>query len=121
MRDGGKVGRMNRTTPRATVSPTTVDLAWAAGFLEGEGTFLTNNRSGQAKASQVQREPLERLARFFGGSITLVHKNRRPNESNIYHWSVSGARARGVMMTLFPFLSPRRQSQIAFALHGQDF
>lgn len=46
-----------------------VQLGWAAGFLEGEGSF-TNGGSPCVSAGQVQREPLERLSALFGGRIS---------------------------------------------------
>lgn len=96
---------------KATKSPTKVDLAWAAGFLEGEGYF------GKAlRAAQVQREPLERLLAIFGGSIAYYPPDGKPNHQGHFRWSACGARARGIMMTLFLFMSPRRQEQITLAL-----
>src|SRR6478609_6611312 len=101
---------MRRATPRATARPTKLDLAWAAGFLEGEGSFLLTGRAGhqtsRVMAFQKQREPLNRLQRIFGGSVTKLRTR------DIHTWTVCGARARGVMMTLFLSFSPDRQSQI---------
>jgi hypothetical protein len=99
------------TTPKATLTPRTVDLYWAAGFLEGEGCFRAADRTEEAYASQVDPEPLYRLQLLFGGRIQL-RTNRRP----IYEWQVHGARARGVMMTLYSLLSARRRGQIRQAL-----
>lgn len=111
----GMLGRRNygnhRTTPPACVVPAVRGLAWAAGFLEGEGCFL----SSRVHAPQVNREPLERLTRLFGGGIYLTRpKVRRWNEC--FRWHVSGTRARGVMMTLYALMSARRQAQIRKAL-----
>jgi len=45
----------------------TLDIAWVAGFLEGEGNFHADElRSVSISASQVQRAPLERLQALFG-------------------------------------------------------
>lgn len=66
------------------------EIAWAAGFLEGEGWFAyRGSRGGQPTdkmrvgAGQVNREPLERLQRMYGGrlhkrtSVTQDGANRR--------------------------------------------
>jgi hypothetical protein len=106
-------GREARKTPKAAIRPALRDLAWAAGFLEGEGTFHHTKNSQVVKAPQKQREPLEKLQAIFGGSIRLLRFGDNPN---IFLWSVSGTRARGVMTTLFVFMSPARKEQIRAAL-----
>lgn len=103
---------------KATKSPTSRDLEWAAGFLEGEGSFLYNHNrktlsNGRKKdtgtqevsATQVHTsEPLNKLQALFGGTV-------RGED-----WRVTGPRARGVMMTLYPLVSSRRKEQIRRAL-----
>lgn len=98
----------------------TVDLYWAAGFLEGEGCFYSDsqrNSHSRVTASQVQREPLDRLVLLFGGHVRGPHKNStgRTNQP-IHDWTVSGAVARGIMMTLYAMMSPRRKEQIRDSL-----
>ena len=110
------LGRERKTTAKATIHPSAKDLYWAAGFIEGEGSFahyadFKGCQSHHVSAVQVQREPLERLLSIFGGRIAL---NRKQSEKwqQTSTWRVSGGRARGVAMTLYPILSPRRQSQV---------
>ena len=91
--------------PRATASPTSADLHWAAGFLEGDGYFgHASTASCEVEVLQLNREPLDRLQRLFGGSVTTCAMRgmytRQP-----YRWRVSGPRARGVMYTLFTMFS----------------
>lgn len=114
-------GRPWSTTPQATESPSLPDLHWAAGFLEGEGCFTpassTGSSSDSIDAKQVQKWPLERLRELFGGRI--VHRPRsRPHWSDAWVWRVHGPRARGVMLTLYGLLSPRRQERIREAFNG---
>jgi hypothetical protein len=107
-----RMGFCHKSTPHATVSPTSKQLAWAAGFLEGEGSFKKGNgRTEDVECSQVQREPLERLQSYFGGSIGF-YKQPNPKHSPFYKWHVSGSRARGVMLTTFALLSPKRKAAI---------
>lgn len=104
----------------ASRSPSFVDLHWAAGFLEGEGSFTIQKVSGKVyeavSAPQVQKEPLERIRDMFGGNLRF-QKVKNPKHNDIWQWHVSGPRARGIMMTLFVLLSTRRKDQIreAFA------
>ena len=106
---------------RADRHPTTLDIAWAAGFLEGEGSFRLNNkkrRVAQVVAVQVEREPLERIRSIFGGS-NFFKRGRlppRPPQSDYWYWQVNGARARGVMLTIYGLMSPKRRRQIRQAL-----
>jgi hypothetical protein len=90
------------------------DIYWVAGFIEGEGSFTQRGYTQFVIVAQVQREPLERLRRFFGGKIFFTDRYREshPNWQPVYRWYVSNAAARGVMMTIYPLMSPRRQVQI---------
>ena len=112
-----RTGQEHPATPRATTRPQVKDLAWAAGFIEGEGTFTTCDRGPRTNlllklsVTQVQREPLDRLARYFGGRIRCVDDGR-PGCLPRHEWYVTGARARGVTMTLYAWLSPRRRMQV---------
>lgn len=71
------------------------DLAWAAGFLEGEGSFcIRSNGRWFLGAGQVDREPLERLQALFGGNI--YKRERGPgvladgfNRQAWYGWETS--------------------------------
>ena len=108
-------GRERRKTTKASTRPTIRDLHWAAGFIEGEG-HVSSRADGSTGmgAAQVEREPLEQLQRFFGGSIY----HRENGHKGIHNWFVSGARARGVMLTLYVLMGRRRQGQISRALRG---
>lgn len=91
------------------------DLMWAAGFLEGEGSFRYNTSSPSLAAAQAQLQPLERLKSLFGG---LIHpmKRYKPNHKPAWLWHLGGTDAAALMMTLFVEMSPRRREQITKAL-----
>lgn len=95
------------------------DLAWAAGFLDGEGCFFRHCKGREARglgytvaleAAQVQKWPLELLHTMFGGSLSIYHQ--RSKQGEYWKWRVYGPRAAGIMMTLYCLLSPKRQSEI---------
>ena len=106
-------------TPKATTSPGTSDLAWAAGFYEGEGTCQPSNgsfgHSQTVKVQQNHKEPLQRLQQWFGGSIT-ESRSRGFSTKQIFIWIICGARARGFLYTIYSFLSARRRLQARVAL-----
>jgi hypothetical protein len=112
-----KLGHVH--SPPAIGSPSLVQIAWAAGFIEGEGTFAgrsSYSRTEHVSAPQLQKEPLTRLVEYFGGSI---HCRRTAKGKKYYNWQATGSRARGVMLAIFSFMSPRRRNQIKAALRGK--
>ena len=102
-----------------TQDPTNEDMAWTAGFVEGEGYFeKAKNCSvgfGQKVAvDQVQKEPLEKLQALFGGSLTV----RNRTTGDIWVWSLSGPPARQFLTTILPRMSTRRKQQITKVLES---
>jgi hypothetical protein len=62
------------------------------------------------------------LASFFGGPI-LPYKGKQfvldgvlTSRQDFYRWIVHGTRARGIMMTLYSFMSPKRKEEMRKAL-----
>lgn len=105
-------------TPQAVFHPGIPDLAWAAGIFEGEGSACYASQTTRLSVSQNKPWILSRLRLIFGGRVS-IQKNRQNKLSKNpqWLWSVSGARARGVGMTIYAWLSPHRQAQIRRALH----
>lgn len=94
-----------------------IQLAWAAGFMEGEGSFSNSAKSSaKVSAAQVQREPLERLQNIFGGKIRSRNTRGFSNNS-IWVWALPARRSVEVMMTLYVLMSPRRKQQIETTLN----
>ena len=106
-------GRQDPRVPKSRVSPSTQDIAWAAGLYEGEGSV--HGASGY-QVSLTQKDPwiLYKLQLLFGGSLRL--KLNGDISKSISAWTLSGARARGFLLTMYKFLSPRRQEQAMRAL-----
>lgn len=126
------MGMFKQRAPVRTQSPTLAEIYWAAGFLEGEGCFSSREQQHpkwknttvlgvDVLAVQVQKEPLERLQRWFGGSLKQriqgVDK-RNPDcvRRSIWCWSLTSSRGIALMMTLLPLMSPWRQEQIKKAI-----
>jgi hypothetical protein len=108
-------GVENQSTAKSTVSPSLQDIAWAAGFLEGEGSFVRRGVSTVVSAGQLTEEPLRRLLALFGGSVS-PYTMKRPRPKQFWTWRASGARGRGVAMTVYSMMSARRQEQIRNAI-----
>jgi len=97
------------------------DLEWLAGFLEGEGSFAFYAHSTIITAGQAQLWPLNKCQGLLGGSIRRVAPRppgpHQPIARKPYSaWALSGIQSTGLMMTLFPLLSPGRQAQVLKAL-----
>lgn len=90
------------------------EVYWAAGFLEGEGCFSATRNAVMITATQVQREPIDRLLQYFGGKVGRYHSATRQANGHaaIHTWTLYGAKARGVAMTLYVLMSPKRQAEI---------
>ena len=96
-----------------------LDLAWLAGLLEGEGSFMTGPPTSPhlpaIQISMIDRDIIERVGRLIGGTAATI----RPRKA---HWQVSyavrvrGARAVAWMHALRPLLGERRTAQVDRAL-----
>lgn len=89
------------------------DVAWAAGFMDGEGTFTLlehgtsathpSQRAVHVGATQTTREPLEKLASIFGGKVGPLGITSAGNQA--WQWRIGEARAVEAAITqLLPYL-----------------
>ena len=80
----------------------TSDIGWAAGFYEGEGSFL---EPGYVTITQKDPEPLYRIQHLFGGVAPKKY-------GEYYYWRIYDLEMRQFVLTIFTFLSKRRRAQI---------
>jgi hypothetical protein len=111
------------------VSAEPTELAWAAGFFDGEGTTFVNrhkikhrNRPGQpvyyinspaVAVCQVERQPLDRFARIVGGRVpTGPYKPKTKNSRPYYRWDAMGRPSVVRVLTLlWPYMSEPKRAQ----------
>lgn len=86
----------------------TKDIAWAAGFYEGEGS-LSNHF---VNVVQKDKWALEKLKLLFGGEIHEYGGGTAGNGKTYFYWRLFGTECRGFLLTIFTFLSPRRRKQL---------
>lgn len=102
-----------------------IDLAWAAGFFDGEGCIRINKtmrKHGyiyylQIFVRQVDPAPINKFKALFGGSIQYRSKSNDTinNARAIYTWSTAGPTATSVLGKLYPYLVTKTsQAEIAF-------
>jgi len=107
-----KARRLRKLSPALapTVRATTQDIAFAAGFYEGDGSCGSQQGSSmRVTASQKDPEILNWLRNRFGGNVYLP---KRADSRMLFQWQISGARARGFAQSIYGLLSRRRQQQI---------
>ena len=99
--------------------PTPEEIAWAAGFYEGEGSVILTGSKAKGYTNlgvvmvQCNKEPLERLDRIYSGHFQVTHNHRRNAKWNdAWRWWLSGARAKEFINLIYPFLSTKRRFQI---------
>jgi hypothetical protein len=101
-------------SPIATLHPHIGIIYWVAGIFEGEGTCFHSLRGGsQASVTQKDRWLCDTLQMFFGGSVGIT-KEIKGRE--YFYWTISGPRARGLIMTIYGLLSPHKQERIRLCL-----
>lgn len=108
-----------------------VELAWAAGFFDGEGSVFVNqghtthaHRPGKprypcvspiASVCGCELQPLDRFARAVGGRVpTGPYKPRKVGHRPYYRWDACGRPSvHRVLSKLWPYLStPKRQQAL---------
>ena len=100
------------------------DLAWLAGILEGEGSFMIRKNGVGGKiylyptiaVSMTDQDVIDRVAAFFGTSVYEMPKYRRAGYANPkQQWkaTLTGSRAAAMMQALLPWMGRRRSQKIA--------
>jgi hypothetical protein len=107
--------RRHKVNPGPTKTPSEKEVAFAAGFYEGEGCAQHANKN-RVNALQViigQKDPeiLYRLREWFGGGI-YQRTNSGANKITLHVLMISGNRARAFLRQVWPYLSIRRKAQI---------
>ncbi len=102
----------------------THDVAWAAGFFDGEGYVTIQKRNSKAPSGKryqsyylriginhVAVEPLHEMIRIFGGtlrkqSLHTVAGNRKPRHA----WQLSCSQAKEALITMMPYFRNKQKA-----------
>ncbi len=102
-------------------------LAWAAGFIDGDGFITIQNRKSTVNGKvytgqylrlgccQASEVPLKELQSIFGG--TIRNKNSGPNRDNYkrlpqFIWTLSTQQASEALVQLLPYLVHKKDVAI---------
>jgi len=99
------------------------ELAWAAGFIDGEGSFGIQRQKGKKdiaylQAGQTDREVLDRLqATIADGKVYGPYTPRRKNDQPYYYYRLTGnKRVEEAGLKIYPWLSSRKKEQYGRAI-----
>lgn len=96
----------NRARFARVVAPSPKVIAWAAGIYEGEGSCGLTSRTVHCTICQKDPELLHRMVKYFGGRVRTIHNGKH------HEWRIAGPRSLGFLLTIYGFLTGRRQGQI---------
>ena len=86
-----------------------LDIAWLAGLVEGEGSFVSNNHSIVMAISSTDWDVIDKAARILDAPVRGPYEQHGCGTKPFYRVTVYGAEW---PFTLFPFLRRRRRDKI---------
>jgi len=95
-----------------------VDTAWLAGILEGEGSFIWNNKGGNVygcpylRIGMTDEDIVKRVQSMIGGRIR-IESARQKGWKDQFRLAISGQPAIEVMKKILPFMGERRSIKIS--------
>lgn len=94
------------------------EIAWVAGLLEGEGSFLTKSGTSSPliACQMTDLDVLEEVKRICGAGSIYVVAIRNEKWKQSWTFSVSGKEAARIMNMVRPYMKSRRTSAIDKAL-----
>lgn len=89
------------------------EYAWAAGFIDGEGSFLPNSSSGRPflAVTQVNPEALFRLQRLMGGVVKGPYSPPAHRGQPYYRYRLGVRGVREHIPKLWPHLCGPKKKQ----------
>lgn len=92
-----------------------LEIAWAAGLFEGEGSFhLTQGNSPQVNVRMTDRDVVEHFHRAIGFGTFYEHPMKNPRHKDQYGWRVTGWVGFAVVVEMIgPYLGERRRAKIS--------
>lgn len=90
------------------------ELAWVAGILEGEGSFVFNGKYIRVSASMTDLDVLQKVQIILGGN--LIKNKAYEGWKQSWTWYINTNAAVECMKKVLPFLCTRRTEQVVKAL-----
>lgn len=102
---------MGKLTSEKAKKISKTDLAWAAGFIDGEGC-ISGIRTGDHQGDiysislivgNTESYPIKKLHGMFGGGYREI-ENRQIKHNRVYEWRITGKRVLEVLKVIEPYL-----------------
>lgn len=89
-----------------------IDVAWAAGLFEGEGSIHFANGVGTGVIIQMtDKDVLERMQELFGGKIAVAYEAKN-NWKTCYRWTLGIKEGcEEFVKNIYPYLMSRRKAR----------
>lgn len=95
-----------------------LELAWIAGLLEGEGSFLLRQkRTPVIACSMTDKDVIDKLHSLIGGNVYELGRQKE-HHKDVFRVQLCGKEAFFLMKKIKPFMGQRRQEQIQFVIDG---
>lgn len=99
------------------------DLAWAAGFIDGEGHFGIANKERMTpqiylSAGQCDRRVLDRLQAILGGKVYGPYKQKKAGHNDYHYWRLGSQETKVAAERLWPWLSEVKKEQFGRSANG---
>lgn len=89
------------------------DIAWAAGFFDGEGSIIIRGTSTKISIGQKAREPLEHFIAIFKVSkIVLYQTKYKSQDYTFYSIQMHGETALAILRLMLPYLIVKRNKAL---------
>lgn len=98
------------------------DIAWLAGWLEGEGCFSINScRHGAISIQGIgtDKDVIERVARLMSSPASRASKHRSQRKP-VYRTVVHADKAASIMKMILPYMGERRSRRIMEVLRYRE-
>ena len=95
---------------------TDVELAWAAGFFDGEGTFNSSLTAFSCSVANTHKPNIERFLAAVGGIGNIGATPKACKNKLLYVYRAYGAKGHEVAKRLAPHLSTEKRVQLLRAL-----
>ena len=93
------------STALVTHGPTPIELAYVAGYVDGEGCLRSNKGGVDIQIKNTYPHVLYEIQRLFGGTVRVVNRKKRsPKHRTTFCFSIFGDNARYMATCLLPYL-----------------
>ena len=103
---------MEATGPKPT------DLAYVAGYMDGEGCFRANKGNIEVQIKNTYPHVLRFIEDLFGGRVVQVRRKPRAcDHRSVFGFSIYGDDARNMVRQLLPYLKEKKnQAELVLEL-----